>query len=219
MKSPGRKKFLLFALMLFGPGILLFLLSRGKQNFNYLDVLAKTENYRFYDVDSNIVSAETNEYDILIFTTIQNSCFDNTNKECAIYPYFMEQFFYDEFVKAPKKYKGVKIYSIVTDYEGNPVRPDSLLIETFENYDSKFWELLVGDPEQVYGFEKEGKKFTEIKDEEGNLEFVRMGMVVTNSTEIKAIRPLNSEAYTRELSERFRMIIKEKDIEKYNEER
>lgn len=219
MSLPGRKKFLLFSLMLFGPGILLFLLSRGQQNFNYLDKIAETNTYQFYDLDSNLITSETNEYEIIIFTTIQNSCFDNTNKICSIYPYFMEEFFYNDYEKAPKKYEGVKIYSIVTDMDGNATAPDSLLIETFQKYNPEYWELLIGDPKQVYGFEKEGQLFTEVTDEEGNLEFMKMGMVVTNSTEIKAIRPLNGEAFARELSERFRMIIKEKDIKEYNEMR
>ncbi|MCB0477159.1 MAG: hypothetical protein KDC84_03295 [Crocinitomicaceae bacterium] len=220
MSSPGRKKYILFTLMLFGPGILLFVLSRGKQNFNYLEVLGETPNYQLYDLDSNLISPETNEKDVLIFTTIQNSCYDNSDKSCNIYPYFIEQFFYDEFKSSPKKYSRVKIYSIVTDAEGNPVYPDSILIEAFKKYDPNLWTLALGDPKGVYGFEKKGMNFTEIRNEEdGKLEFPRMGMVVSESRKIRAIRPLNSEAFVRELSERFRMVLKEKDIKEYNENR
>ncbi|MEZ4938366.1 MAG: hypothetical protein R2799_12325 [Crocinitomicaceae bacterium] len=220
MDSPGRKKIILFTLMLFGPGILLFVLSRGKQNFNYLEVLGETSEYRFYDLDSNLVSPETNEKEVLIFTTIQNSCFNNSEKSCLIHPYFIEEFFYNDFISSPKKFTRVKIYSIVTDEEGVPVYPDSLLIQAFEKYDHRFWDLVLGDPKQIYGFEKEGIQFTDLRDKEsGKLEFPKMGMVVTESKKIRALRPMNSEAFVRELSERFRMILKEKDIKTYNESR
>lgn len=219
MSKPGTKKYILFSLMLFGPGILLFLLSRGKQNFNYLETLGETTEYVFHDLNGNIISGETNEKDVLIFTTIQNTCFDNSNKACIIHPYFIEEFFYNEFVAAPQKYSRVKIYSIVTDEMGNSVKADSILIKAFEKYNPEFWQLIEGDPKQVYGFEKEGKAFTELKDENGNFEYLKMGMIVSGSNQIRAIRPLNSEAFARELSERFRMVLKEKDIQKYNESR
>lgn len=219
MKLPGRKKFLLFSLMLFGPGFLLVMLSKGQQNFNFLETLGEIGHYEFYDLDSNLISSESKEYDIILFTTIQNGCFNAGDIDCNIYPYFIEELFYNEYEKSPKKFEGVKIYSIVTDSLGNAVKPSDLLLEEFSKYDSSFWELLIGDPKQVYGFEKEGLNFASIRNENGTPEFVRMGLLISNSNEIKAIRPLDGEAFVREFNERFRLLIKEKKIKEYNETR
>jgi hypothetical protein len=220
MKLPGRKKFLLFTLMLFGPGLLLIILSKGEQNFNFLKSIGEIGPYQFYDLDSNVISSKTDAYEIVLFTTIQNDCFNNANRSCRIYPYFIDELFYREYKKSPEKYKGVKIYSIVTDNDGNPVAPNPLLIEEFEKYNSEFWELVIGDPRQVYGFSKEGKVFSDVKNEEtGEYEFVRMGVLVTDKNQIKAIRPLDGEAFVREFNERFRLVLKEKKIKEYNENR
>lgn len=217
MKLPGRKKIILLTLMLFGPGLLLIILSRGQQKFNYLDTVATIENFKFYDLDSNLITLETNEKEIIIFTTIQSTCFDNKSKECTIYPFYIEELFYREYDKAPKKYDNVKIYSIVTDANGNAVSPDSLLIETFKKYDSNFWELVTGDPKQIYSFEKEGINFSTLKDDEGNLEFPKMAVLMNEKGEIKTIRPINGEAYAKDFNEKFRLLLKEKKIKEYNE--
>lgn len=220
MKLLGRRKSILVILMLCGPAVMLILLSKGQQNFVGLESLAKLNGYQFYDLDSNLISDKANDKEVIVFTTIQNTCFDNANKDCSIYPYFIEEFFYRDYFKSPKKYKNVKIYSIVTDKLGNPARPSALLIDAFSKYDRDFWELVVGDPKQVYSFKnKEGIVFSDIKDKDGNFEFIRMGLLVNMQNEIKAIRPLNGEAFVREFNERYRMLIKESTIKKYNESR
>ena len=221
MKLPGRKKSILFILLLFGPGFLLIMLSRGQQKFSELETLNTLEFYSFFDIDSNIVSSETNDKKVIIFTTIQNSCFDNENIQCSIYPYFIDEFFYREYIKSPDKYKGVQIYSIVTDKDGNSVAPSDLLKEEFaRKYDPKFWQLLIGDPKQVYSFKnKEGVIFSDLRDEKNQLRFLKMGLLANDKNEIKAIRPLTKEGFVREFNEKFRMLMKIETVKKYNETR
>ncbi|MCO5267782.1 MAG: SCO family protein [Brumimicrobium sp.] len=153
----GKKKSILMILLAFGPAILLFLVSLGKCSNNYqqLPVFSEIPSYKFIGANGKEITEKTQAGYITIFTTIQVSC----PTSCAIDLFKFNMGLYQEYRKDQKEFKDVKILSIVTDEQGNPVDNIDEIIYTLSDmvvgYDSTIWNLVTGDPAQVYNVEND----------------------------------------------------------------
>ena len=173
---PGLKRLGLLILVLFGPGLLIYLFAKTLSNkFIDLPYLGKhtvidngsdskdTVYYQIPDFEfktsaGEIVSTESTGDQFLIFTTIQNTCPDT----CGLYLFHINELFYKKLKKNKDSYSNVRLYSILTDENGNSIdSPSEKLIEELEaiNVDTSIWKIVIGDPNQVFSFDYNGVDF------------------------------------------------------------
>ena len=169
---PGLKRLGLMILVLFGPGLLIYLFAKTLNNkFIELPYLGPYEvverangendtlhyqipSFKFKTVDGQEVSDRTTKNQFLVFTTIQNSCPDT----CGLYLYHFDELFYKKVKKNKDNYNNVKFYSILTDQNGNSVAsPSSKMLEAVSriDQDTSIWQIVIGDPAQIFSFEYE----------------------------------------------------------------
>jgi len=141
-KSAGRIKVLFAFLLLFGPAFLLILIStRGcEHRFKQLDDFGAAVNYQFTDARGKHYTAKDFEGDIVIITTIQETCPDS----CSISFWHVDQMIYQHIRKnSRKKMKQVRLISFATDGLGKPIKNlaviEQALRDQVEEYDPNVW--------------------------------------------------------------------------------
>ena len=172
----GLKRLGLLILVLFGPGLLIYLFAKTLTNkfieLPYLGEHTVIKNndgnmdtihyqlpfFEFKTETGEIINSRTTKNQFIIFTTIQNNCPDT----CGVYLYHFNELFYKTVQKNKDNYNNVKFYSILTDKNGFPIsNPSSKLIEALETIDrdTSIWKILIGDPKQVFSFNYNGENF------------------------------------------------------------
>jgi len=131
---------------------------RCEHKFEVLDDYGQIKSFEFNDITGKKRNSSEFEGDILLITTIQNSCPDS----CAILMWHTNQMIYQHIWKnKTKKLKQVKILSFVTDGEGNQVNDlteiNTKLSASVENYDPELWIMASGDAKSVYNIENNGQ--------------------------------------------------------------
>ena len=191
---PKLKRLGLMILVLFGPGLLIYFFAKTLNNkfidLPYLGQFTVEENskgefdtiqyqvpdFEFTSLTGNKITSKSTDKQFLIFTTIQNSCPDT----CGVYLYHFTELFYDKVKKNKDNYNNVKFYSILTDKNGNAIeQPSSKLLEALAvlKQDTSVWEIVTGDPSQVFSFDYNGNNFYELPATESNYEIVTKAFV------------------------------------------
>ncbi len=184
---PGLKRLGLMILVLFGPGLLIYIFAKTLNNkFVELPFIGpyevvknaegefdtihyKLPEFNFASVDGREISNQTTKDQFLVFTTIQNSCPDT----CGIYLYHFNELFYDKVKKNKDNYNNVKFYSILTDKDGNMLQsPSSKLLEAIAKIeqDTSIWQIVIGDPAQIFSFNYNGADFMSLPSTSSNYE-------------------------------------------------
>ena len=191
---PGLKRLGLMILVLFGPGLLIYFFAKSLSNqFIDLPYIGKHEvtigadgeadttyytlpHFTFKNLKGKTVNSVTTQNQFLIFTTIQNGCPDT----CGLFMYHIDELFYEKLLDNKDNYHNVKIISVLTDENGNRIdRPSEKLLELMlkHNVDSSLWEIVTGDPAQVFDFEYEGENFMELPSTEADFEIGQYAFV------------------------------------------
>jgi hypothetical protein len=175
---PGWKRVVTILLIVCGPGTVIYLLATGLSNkFIELPYLGEW-NYR-YDADSNkvdstayvipafkltkfdgsIINRDSIKGKYIILSTVQQLCPEL--EDCGMSQYVFNEILFKEIVKNKDHYANVRVLSILTDENGNPINegPSEKLGEEMQQYDSNMWWAAYGDPTPLFSWEYFGKDF------------------------------------------------------------
>lgn len=165
-------------LVLFGPGLLIYFIAKTVSN-KFVEVPYIGEHTYSYDADGNVTDSvlytipnfELTKLDgkkitqnsiknkFIVLSTIQNSCPDT----CGMFMFHFEELFYNKLVKNQDHYSNVKVISILTDHDGNPVYNTTPKFEDelkeLEHYDDDIWWITTGDPTPLFSFDYNNKPF------------------------------------------------------------
>ncbi len=186
---PGLKRLGLILLVLLGPGSFIYFLAKtvrnkfldlpyvGEHSYTYdsdgnaIDSVMYTVPYfELTDVEGNQINNNTINDNFIVLSTIQNSCPDN----CGLFFLHFDEIFYSKLYKNQESYGNVKIISILTDHDGNPM--DSISpklideLNEIEGYDPDIWKITTGDPEPLFSFKYQDKVFSELPSTPSNHE-------------------------------------------------
>ncbi|MFK8039133.1 MAG: hypothetical protein AB8B74_12635 [Crocinitomicaceae bacterium] len=191
---PGLKRLGLMILVLFGPGLLIYFFAKTLNNkfielpyLGHQEMVKRTDGefdtipykipaFSFKTTTGQIVDEQTTVNQFLIFSTVQNGCPDT----CGLYFYHFNELFYEKVKKNKDNYNNVKFYSILTDENGNSIsNPSSKLKEALSviGQDTSIWQVLIGDPRQIFSFDYNGSNFMKLPATESNYEIGRYAFV------------------------------------------
>ncbi|HTO37939.1 MAG TPA: SCO family protein [Brumimicrobium sp.] len=209
---------LLLILVLFGPGafILYMFYSGGVDNkYQELPVFSEMGEFEFVDSYGELVNNESQKDMITLFTTIQTSCPQN----CALDLFKFNLLVYQGYKKNHKKMKHVKIVSIVTDENGNPVdKADEvvyMLKDLVNDYDSSIWKIVNGDPKQVYDIESNGINLFEIKVDTAFAQkaYLETMLIVDKENKLRLVRKGDTEGMIRDFKQHVALLQEQYDRE------
>jgi hypothetical protein len=214
----GRIKVLYAFLLLFGPAsFLIFISTRGcEHNFEKLDNYGTAKNYSFIDARGKRFTQEDFKDQIVIVTTIQETC----PYDCAIAFWPLDQHIYQHIRKNNrKKMKQVKIISFVTDGKGNPVSDLSTISQSLKNnveeYDPDIWYLASGDAKNLYDFEHNNHKLIQEGDQfYGGQSFQELLLLLDKDNHLRMVLSGKTEGMIRRMKEHIALLQKQYDKEK-----
>jgi cytochrome oxidase Cu insertion factor (SCO1/SenC/PrrC family) len=222
-KSAGRIKVLLAFLLLFGPAFLLvFISTRGcEHRFKQLDDYGLADNYQFTDARGKKYSAKDFEGDLVIVTTIQETCPDS----CAISFWHVDQMIYQHIRKnSKKKMKQVRLISFATDGAGKPIKNLSVIQQALrdhvEEYDPNVWILASGDVRKIYDFEHNGERLLKEGDQYfGGQAFQELMLLLDKKNHLRMVLSGKTEGMIRRMKEHIALLQKQYDkLNKANSE-
>ncbi|MDC0272128.1 SCO family protein [Crocinitomicaceae bacterium] len=162
-------------MLVFGPAVIfismtLFMTRSCEHKFETLENYGTITSFNFTDANGNKRSSLDFKGDIVLISTIQESCPDS----CSVLLWNINQTIYQRiWNNRTKKRKQVKILSFVTDGNGDPIKDlspiEDLLKKIVPNYDPSIWVLAKGDVKSIYNIEhngasllQDGSKFQEL---------------------------------------------------------
>ena len=215
----GRLKPLLMIVLVFGPALFLIFIALNKceHKFTTLPVYGKLTNYSFDDANGVVVDSESQQGKITLFNTIQTSCPEN----CAIDLPKFNLMIYQDYRKNQRNLGHVKIVSIVTDQQGNPVSQDMIeelkytMKDIVESYDPNIWKLVTGDPKQIYDIESNGiNLYTKTSDTAfAGKSFLETMLIVDKKNQLRLIRRGSEEGMIRDYKQHVALLQKQYDKE------
>jgi hypothetical protein len=214
-KSAGRIKVLFAFLLLFGPAFLLILIStRGcEHRFKQLDDFGAAVNYQFTDARGKHYTAKDFEGDIVIITTIQETCPDS----CSISFWHVDQMIYQHIRKnSRKKMKQVRLISFATDGLGKPIKNlaviEQALRDQVEEYDPNVWILASGDVREIYDFEHNGERLLKEGDQYfGGQAFQELMLLLDKKNHLRMVLSGKTEGMIRRMKEHIALLQKQYD--------
>ena len=217
--TAGRTKRILAFLILFGPAfILVFISTRGcNHKFKQLADYGAAVNYEFKDATGKAYVAKDFKNQIVLVTTLQESCPDS----CAVSFWHLNHLIYQYVRKYKKKFGSVRIISFVTDGEGNPVKDlssvNDMLVDQVEGYDPEIWYLASGDPEKVFDFEHNGEKLLKKGDEFfGGHAYQELMLLLDRDNHLRMVLSGKSEGMIRRMKEHVALLQKQYDKDAAN---
>ena len=215
--TAGRMKVLFAFLLLFGPALLLvFFGTRGcEHKFKTLDDYGAAVDYSFTDSRGKKFTSKDFEGQIVVVTTIQETCPDS----CAISMWHIDQSIYQHIRKNKrKKMKQVKLISFATDGKGQPVKDLSVfkqaLEDQVEGYDPDLWLIASGDVRKVYDFKHNGASLLQ----EGNKyfgghAFQELVLLLDKKNHLRMVLSGKTEGMVRRMKEHIALLQKQYDKE------
>lgn len=215
--NAGRMKVGIAFLLLFGPAFLLvFFSTRGCENkFKQLDDFGKANEYSFVDAQGKKRSSKEFRGDVVLITTLQETCPDS----CAISFFHLQQAMYQHInSNKHKKLKQVRIISFATDGQGNPLKDvstiNSMLKDRVPNYDPKLWILASGDAKQVYDFERNDQNLLQEGDEfYGGQAFQELILLLDKQNHMRMVLRGDQEGMIRRMKQHVALLQKQYDKE------
>jgi hypothetical protein len=213
----GRIKVLLAFLLLFGPAsLLVFFGTRGcEHKFKTLDDFGAAVDYSFTDSRGKKFSSEDFQGDIVVVTTIQETCPDS----CAVSFWHLDQSIYQHIRKNNrKKMKQVKIVSYATDGFGKPLKDLSVIRQSLEDnvegYDPDIWFVATGDVKKVYDFERNKESLLQEGDEfYGGQAFQELLLLLDKKNHLRMVLSGKTEGMVRRMKEHIALLQKQYDKE------
>ncbi|HIP37770.1 MAG TPA: hypothetical protein EYG85_13045 [Crocinitomix sp.] len=175
---PRLKRISLMVLVLFGPGFLIWFMAKTVRNeFKKLPYIGEhtyikndkgeivdtvyytVPKFELERLDGKKITNQSINNQFVVLSTIQNTCPDT----CGIFLFHFVELFYKKLVKNQDNYSNVKIISILTDLDGNPVYNttpkflDELAeikneVKNIDGYSDDIWWIVKGDPKPLFNF-------------------------------------------------------------------
>jgi cytochrome oxidase Cu insertion factor (SCO1/SenC/PrrC family) len=213
--TAGRIKVFYVFLLLFGPALLLiFISTRGcEHKFKTLEDYGTAMDYHFTDARGKEYSSKDFEGQVVIITTIQETCPDS----CAISLWHVSQAIYQHIRKnKSKKLKQVKIISFATDGKGNPLKDltaiDAMMKDRVEEYDPEIWFIASGDARKLYDFENNNEKLLKQGDEYfGGEAFQELVLLLDKQNHLRMVLSGKTEGMIRRMNECVALLQKQYD--------
>lgn len=201
--------------LVFGPALFLIFISVSKceHKFQTLPEYGNIGEYKFTNSEGEIISNKTQKDKITLFTTIQTTC----PEQCAIDLAKFNLLLYQDYRKNQKKLGHVKFVSIVTDAEGNPV--DNLdeivftLNDIIEGFDPSIWNIVTGDPKQVYDIENNDVNLYNATSDSSFAEkpYLETMLIVDKQNQLRLVRRGNQEGLIRDFKQHVALLQKQYD--------
>lgn len=216
----GRIRVVYAFLLLFGPALLLILIStRGcEHKFKELDDYGQATSYSFVDAKGKKHTAADFQGEVVIVTTLQETCPDS----CAISFWHIDQSIYQHIRKNKnKKLKRVRLISYVTDGLGNPVQDLTVVQKTLEDrvegYDPDLWLVANGDAKSIYDFEHNGETLLqEGKEYFGGHAYQELILLLDKQNHLRMVLSGKTEGSIRRMKEHIALLQKQYDKEAYD---
>lgn len=234
------KRLVLILVVLLGPGLIIYFISKTVSNHfvklpylgyeyeldaagNKIDSTVYTiPEFKLTSFDGNPITRDSIEGKFIVLTTLQNNC--PTLTECGLGIYMFNEIFFHKLVKNQKNYSNVKVISILTDNDGNPV--DSIsprLKEELEEYDKSIWWMATGDPTPFYDFNYYGKQFIEYPSspadgEVGTKAFTNSLVLIDDKGHIRGVSGAKTDSDIRNFFDMLKLLKKE-DFDKQRSEK
>lgn len=215
--TAGRMKVALAFLLLFGPAsVLVFIATRGcEHKFKELDDYGKANDYAFTDVNGKKRTSKEFENQIILVTTLQETCPDS----CAISFFHLNQAIYQNVYANKRKIKKqVKIISFVTDGNGNPIEDltqiEAMMKDRVLDYDPNIWILAKGDAKQVYDLENNGETLLQEGSKYyGGQAYQELILLLDKQNHLRMVLSGTSEGMIRRMKEHLALLHKQYDKE------
>lgn len=236
--TAGRMKAILAMMLLFGPAILLIIIStRGcEHKFKRLEDFGKGQNYAFTDANGKKYTQNSFKDNIVVVINIQETCPDS----CGVSLWNFDRLVYQDIAKRKKEKGGVKIIAFATDIHGNPIDDLSdlqlMLKSEVVEYDPSVWILAKGNARNVFSIvenvsvEKLAKWLTdkEMKIEKGDKDinlltkgdeyyggesFQELMLLFDKKNHLRMVLNGRSEGMVRKMKEHVAILKKEYDQE------
>jgi hypothetical protein len=196
-------------MLVFGPALIfiamtLFMTRSCEHKFETLENYGKITSFNFTDAKGNTRSSVEFEGDIVLITTIQESCPDS----CSVLLWHINQMIYQRIWKnSTKKRKKVKIISFVT---GNPVEDlstvEGMLKNIVPNYDPSIWVLAKGEVKSLYNIEHNGTSLLQ----DGN-KFLELMLLMDRKHSLRMVLSGKEEGHIRRMEQSMALLQKEYD--------
>ncbi|MFT5860283.1 MAG: cytochrome oxidase Cu insertion factor (SCO1/SenC/PrrC family) [Flavobacteriaceae bacterium] len=217
-KTPaGRIKVILALLLLFGPALILVLIStRGcEHKFKVPDDFGPAIDYHFTDGKGREFTSKDFTDNVVLVTTLQLKCPDS----CAVSFWHLDQHIFQPVRKSKKKLGSVRIISFVTDGKGNPVEDVSQVQEMMEDrvegYDPNVWYVASGPSRELYDISNNDQTLLQQGDEYfGGEAFQELLLLLDKENHLRMVLPGNTEGLVRRMKEHVALIQKVYDKEK-----
>lgn len=217
-KPAGRLKGILPFLLLFGPAsLLIFLGTRGCDHvFKTLDDYGQAINYSFTDLKGKKRTAKDFKDEIIIITTIQETCPDS----CAVSLFHLDQGLYQHIRQnKTKQFKHIRIISFVTDGFGKSVDDlsvaEKILQDQVEGYDPETWILAKGESKKIYDFENNNETLLKTgKEYFGGESFQELILLLDKQNHLRMVLSGKSEGMVRRMNQSVALLQKQYDKER-----
>ena len=210
--TAGRKKRILAMILLFGPASFLVLIATRncEHKFKELDDYGSLKSYSFVDARGKKFTSKDFENNIVLISTIQNSCPDT----CAVELWFMQQHIYRIAQNSKDKDHTLKMISFVTDGEGNPVEDltqvQDLLKDRITDYDPDVWYLAGGEARALYDMSSNGQTLLQKGDDYfGGEGYQELLLLVDKKNHLRMVLPGNEEGMIRRMKEHVALLQKQ----------
>ena len=171
------KRILLVLIVLLGPGSIIYFISKTVSNhflippylgYEYqLDAQGNKTDSAAYNIpdftltsfDGTAITRDSIKDKFIVMTTIQNGCPEMS--ECGLSTFHFKEIFFNKLVKNRENYGNVRVLSILTDIDGNPIeKPSQKLLDEIVDFDTTgVWWMATGDVTPFYNFNYYGDKF------------------------------------------------------------
>ena len=199
-------------MLVFGPAVIfiamtLFMTRSCEHKFETLENYGTITSFNFTDVNGNKRSSLDFKGDIVLISTIQESCPDS----CSVLLWNINQTIYQRIWKnRTKKRKQVKILSFVTDDNGNPIKDlspiEDLLKKIVPNYNPSIWVLAKGDVKSIYDIEHNGASLLQ----DGN-KFQELMLLMDKKQCLRMVLSGKKEGHIRRMEQSMALLQKEYD--------
>ncbi len=185
----------------------LFMTRSCEHKFETLENYGTITSFNFTDVNGNKRSSLDFKGDIVLISTIQESCPDS----CSVLLWNINQTIYQRIWKnRTKKRKQVKILSFVTDDNGNPIKDlspiEDLLKKIVPNYDPSIWVLAKGDVKSIYDIEHNGASLLQ-----GGNKFQELMLLMDKKQCLRMVLSGKKEGHIRRMEQSMALLQKEYD--------
>ncbi|MBT5438413.1 MAG: hypothetical protein HOK92_04340 [Flavobacteriales bacterium] len=199
-------------MLVFGPAVIfismtLFMTRSCEHKFETLENYGTITSFNFTDVNGNKRSSLDFKGDIVLISTIQESCPDS----CSVLLWNINQTIYQRiWNNRTKKRKQVKILSFVTDGNGDPIKDlspiEDLLKKIVPNYDPSIWVLAKGDVKSIYNIEHNGASLLQ----DGN-KFQELMLLMDKKQCLRMVLSGKKEGHIRRMEQSMALLQKEYD--------